>query len=403
MRKVVIVAYKRTPFSRSYPTKPEKDVFNAVRMDESAALLIKEMLRQNKLDKILVDRCIFGCASQMGEQWLYGGRTISILADLPYTIPTVGIDVQCGSSMAAVHHAAMEISLGYSEIVFAGGLEHMTHNPMRQGTYPSPKLLKENRFDPRKIGKTVEDMYDPQGNRYFLPSMGDTAELLAKEGDINKEEMDKWAERSHHLAAEAQTKGFFHDEIMPLEVEQGLIDRDISVRGDTSYEKIASLPPAFVENGLITAGNSSPLNAGAAMVLLMTEEKAKEFGFSPMASIVSLGWGGVDPLVMGKGPVPSSIMALNKAGLSVKDIDFWEINEAFAVVPLWAIKELGLSPDRVNVRGGAIALGHPLGATGARIVGTLARILQEEGKKYGVATACIGGGQGLATVLERYV
>ena len=375
-------------------------------MDDCAAALVRELLKRHRLQPGAVNRCIIGCANQSGEQWLYGGRAVSLLADLPFGTPAMAVDVQCGSSMAAVHLGAMEIAAGYSDVVLVGGLEHMTRVPMRSGTRPNRNLLRENRFDPARIGKTVEQMYDAQEKRYGLPSMGDTAELLAAEGNITREEMDRWAERSHRRAARAYQEGFFSDEILPITVEKEAgefttIDRDQSVRADTSYGKIASLPPAFRADGVITAGNSSPLNAGAAVVLLMSEAKALACGLRPLAKIVSLGWGGVDPLLMGQGPLPASRMALEKAGLKAEDIDFWEINEAFAVVPLWNIKALGIDPEKVNVKGGAIALGHPLGMTGARLVGTLARILAAENGVYGMAAICIGGGQGLATLLRR--
>jgi acetyl-CoA acetyltransferases len=217
--------------------------------------------------------------------------------------------------------------------------------------------------------------------------------------------MDRWSLRSHQLAYKAQQEGYFRGEIIPVEAEQEgrkvVVDRDMSVRPDTSLEKLAQLPPAFRADGVITAGNSSPLNTGASYVLLMSERAVKRYGLQPMARLVSYGFAGVPPAVMGKGPVPASRKALEKAGLTVRDIDLWEINEAFAVVTLYAIKELGIEEDRVNRRGGAIAIGHPLGATGARIIGTLARQLQLEGKDRGVATLCVGGGQGAAVVIER--
>jgi acetyl-CoA C-acetyltransferase len=240
--------------------------------------------------------------------------------------------------------------------------------------------------------------------------MGLTAERLFSEGaekhGITKEEIDKWSLRSHQLAVKAHEDGFFKDEILPIEVTlpdgtKEVIDHDLSVRSTTSLEKIQSLPPAFKEGGMITAGNSSPLNAGASCIMLTSKEKAKSLGITPLATIKSLGWAAVHPAVMGKGPVPASRKALKHAGLEAQDIDFWEINEAFAIVTVWCMKELGIDPEIVNVKGGAIAIGHPLGATGARLSGTLARILNVEHGKYGVATACIGGGQGVATVLER--
>jgi acetyl-CoA acetyltransferase family protein len=218
--------------------------------------------------------------------------------------------------------------------------------------------------------------------------------------------MDAWGARAHQLAAKAQTEGFFEGEILPIEAEQAdgqtmTVDKDQAVRMDATAEGMADLRPAFKEDGVITAGNSSPLNAAATSMVLMSKETAEKKGIKPMATIRSIGFAGVDPTIMGVGPVPASKKALEKAGLKASDIDFWEINEAFAIVTLNAIKELGIDPDKVNVKGGAVAIGHPLGATGTRLVGTLARILNLEGGRYGVATACVGGGQGATTILER--
>ena len=207
------------------------------------------------------------------------------------------------------------------------------------------------------------------------------------------------------LAAKAYEEGYFRDEILPIEVvkdgQKIVVDRDLSVRPNTSLETLSKLPPVFKPGGVITAGNSAPLNSGASLVVLMSGRKVRELGVKPLAKIVSLGWAAVDPSIMGEGPVPASGKALAKAGLRVDDIDLWEINEAFAVVTLNAIKELGIDENRVNIKGGAIAIGHPLGATGARLVGTLARQLQLYGKEYGLATACVGGGQGYAIIIQR--
>jgi len=208
------------------------------------------------------------------------------------------------------------------------------------------------------------------------------------------------------LAAKALAEGYFKGEIIPIEVTladgtKQVIDRDMAIRADTTMEGLAALKPAFRPDGQITAGNSSPLNAGATAMMLMSKEKAKEYKLKPLATIVSMGWAGVEPAIMGKGPVPASKMALKHAGLDVKDIDFWEINEAFCIVALYAIKMLGIDPNKVNVKGGGTAIGHPLGASGTRLVGTLARILDMEGGTYGLANACIGGGQGVATVIKR--
>jgi acetyl-CoA acyltransferase len=218
--------------------------------------------------------------------------------------------------------------------------------------------------------------------------------------------MDRWGTRAHQLASKGYKEGFFKDEILPIEAEQAdgkilVVDRDQAVRDDATFEGMKDLKPAFKPDGVITAGNSSPLNTAAASMILMSKETAKKKGIQPMATLRSIGFAGVDPTIMGVGPIPASRMALQKADLQVKDIDYWEINEAFAIVALNCIKELGIDPDRVNVMGGGTAIGHALGATGIRLVGTLARILKVRGGRYGLANACVGGGQGVATIIQR--
>jgi acetyl-CoA C-acetyltransferase len=237
-------------------------------------------------------------------------------------------------------------------------------------------------------------------------NMGLTAEKLFAQTDYTKEDMDKWGLRSHQRAAQAQEDGYFDGEIMPIEAEQAdgsmmVVNRDQAVRADTTLEGLAALRPAFKKDGVITAGISSPLNAAATSMVLMSKETAKKKGIKPLATIRSIGFAGVDPTIMGHGPVPASRKALDRAGLKASDIDFWEINEAFAIVALNCIKELGLDPETVNVMGGGTAIGHPLGATGIRLTGTLARILESKGGRYGCANACVGGGQGVATIIER--
>ncbi len=404
-REAVIVDYLRSPFSRSRPRQPERDAFNSLRMDDVTAKLIQELVKKTGIDPKEIDDVLTGTAFPAGEQWIYGGRAVAFLAGLPVEVPAQCIDRQCASSMSAVHQGAMEIQLGYSDIVFSCGMEHMTHNPM-----PGPGIEME------RITVEVNSRFfsDPELEKYDMATsffMGMTAEKLFEyrrknPPHITKKEMDEWSFKSHQKAAKALEEEFFKGEIMPVEVTladgtKKVIDRDLSIRAETTLEKIESLPPAFTEDGAITAGNSSPLNAGATAMILMSKEKAKEYGLKPMAKIVSMGWAGVDPTMMGLGPVPASRKALKHAGLEVGDIDFWEINEAFAVVALNAIKELGIDPERVNVKGGAVAIGHPLGATGARLVGTLARILDVEDGTYGLATPCVGGGQGTATIIER--
>jgi acetyl-CoA C-acetyltransferase len=399
-REAVIVDYRRSAFSRSRPREPEKDVFNGLRMDAVAGTLIKELIKRTKVNVKEINDIIVGTAFPVGEQWTYGGRNVVFQAELPFEVPAEQIDRQCGSSMSTVHTGAMEIMLGYSDIVISCGIEHMTHNPM-----PGPGI------DPSRIMTKPDAAFitDERFKKYdFMTAvnMGLTAEKLFSESGFTREDMDKWALRSHQLAAKALAEGYFKGEIMPIEVTladgtKQVIDCDMSIRADTTMEGLAALKPPFRPDGQITAGNSSPLNAGATAIMLMSKEKAKEYNLKPLATIVSMGWAGVDPTVMGKGPVPASKMALKHAGLDVKDIDFWEINEAFCIVALYAIKELGIKPEKVNVKGGATAIGHPLGASGTRLVGTLARILNMEGGTYGLANACIGGGQGVATIIKR--
>jgi acetyl-CoA C-acetyltransferase len=399
-REAVIVDYLRSGFSRSRPREPEKDVFNGLRMDAVSGMLIKELIKRTKINAKEINDVIVGTAMPVAEQWTYGGRTSVFQAELPFEVPAEQIDRQCGSSMSTIHAGAMEIMLGYSDIVISCGIEHMTHIPMAVQPTDPKYILRQP--DPAFVTDERFKKYD------FLTAMnmGLTAEKLLVESGLTREDMDKWALRSHQLAAKALAEGYFKGEIIPIEVTladgtKQVIDRDMAIRADTTMEGLAALKPAFRPDGQITAGNSSPLNAGATAMMLMSKEKAKEYKLKPLATIVSMGWAGVEPAIMGKGPVPASKMALKHAGLDVKDIDFWEINEAFCIVALYAIKMLGIDPNKVNVKGGGTAIGHPLGASGTRLVGTLARILDMEGGTYGLANACIGGGQGVATVIKR--
>ncbi len=393
MEDVYIVQYRRTPFSRSRPNDPERDVFNSIRMDEALALLINNSLDETGVKPEEIGDVITGCALQAGENWMYGGKHPALLSKLPVTVPSMALDRACASSLNAIYIGAMEIMTGNSSVILAGGMEHMTHVPLGNNPHITPNM---------KLILRPEYMKLDMNTGY---SMGLTAEKLADLTGIEKSEMDRFSLRSHKLAAKAIEEGYFDGEIMPVDVEINgetkTITSDQSVRPHTTLEQISSLPPAFKSDGKITAGNSSPLNAGASLVMLMSASKVKEYGLTPMAKIVAAGWAGVEPSVMGLGPVPASRKTLKKAGMDADDIDLWEINEAFAVVVLNAIKELGIEEDRVNIHGGAIAIGHPLGATGARMAGTLARILKEKGKDYGMATLCVGGGQGFSVILER--
>lgn len=398
MKEVVIAGYLRTAQSRSRPNDPARDWFNKMRADELLGKLLPETIKRTGIDAKEIDDFIVGCATGVSEQFSFGGRFPLFLANLPETIAAKSVDQQCGSAMAGIHIGFMEIAMDFADVVMVGGMEHMTRVPMggplidRGAIKPNMSLFMAPEYQHWDVMTAM--------------NMGLTAEKLFAQNDFTKEDMDKWGVRSHERAAKAQEAGFFKDEILPIEAEQAdgtvmTVDTDQAVRGDTTLEGISQLRPAFKKDGVITAGISSPLNAAATSMILMSKETAKKKGIKPLATIRSIGFAGVDPTIMGHGPVPASEKALEKAGLKASDIDFWEINEAFCIVALNCIKALGLDPDTVNVMGGGTAIGHALGATGARLTGTLARILNEKGGRYGCANACVGGGQGVATIIER--
>jgi acetyl-CoA acyltransferase len=398
MREVVITGYLRTAQSRSRPKDPARDVFCRYRSEELLAKLMPELTKRNGIKPEELDDFIVGCATAVGEQWEYGGRFPIFLANFPKTLAAKFVDQQCGSSMAAIHMGFMEIATDNADIVMVGGMEHMTRVPMGGVT-----------SDSGMVAPNLALFSAPEYLHWDMMTtlnMGLTAQKLLVQSGLTREDMDKWSLRSHQLAAKAQAQGFFDDEILPIEAEQAdgtvlTVKTDQAVRADTTLESLAQLAPAYRKDHLVTAGNSSPLNAAASTMILMAKETAEAKGIKPMATIRSIGFAGVDPTIMGAGPVPASQKALKKAGLQAQDVDYWEINEAFAIVALNCIKELGLNPDKVNINGGGVAIGHALGATGIRLVGTLARILEKKNARYGCANACVGGGQGVATVIER--
>jgi len=398
MREVVIAGYLRTAQSRSRPNDPGRDWFHKLRSDELLAKLLPEVIQRTGIKAEEIDDFIVGSATGVSEQWSYGGRFPIFLANLPETIPAKFVDQQCGSSMGGIHIGFLEIAAGFADVVMVGGMEHMTRVPM------GGPLLEKGAIAPNM--RLFTDPAYKHWDMMTTMNMGLTAEKLFAQSGFTKEDMDRWGTRAHQLAARAQKEGFFKDEILPIEAEQAdgskmIVDRDQAVREDATLEGMKDLKPAFKPDGVITAGNSSPLNAAATSMILMSQETAKKKRIQPMATIRSIGFAGVDPTLMGIGPVPASRKALEKAGLQVRDIDYWEINEAFCIVALNCIKELGIDPERVNVMGGGTAIGHPLGATGIRLVGVLARILETKGGRYGCANACVGGGQGVATIIER--
>ena len=390
---VYLVYFKRTAFSRSRPKDPERDVFNGIRMDEALGRLIKKSVEDTGIRAEEISDVITGCAIQADENWTYGGRHAVFLAGLPFDVPGMSLDRACASSLNAITIGSMEIATGNADIILAGGMEHMTHVPLSDNPHIKPNIKLLVRPEYRKY----------EMNTSY--SMGLTAEKLAGLRNIKRDEMDRYSLESHKLAAKAQEENFFKGEILPIDVEKDgdiiTVDRDQSIRADTTMEGLQKLQPAFTKDGVITAGNSSPLNAGASLVMLMSGKKVREYGLKPLAKVSTFAWAAVDPSIMGEGPVPASRKLMAKAGLKAEDIDFWEINEAFAAVALNAMKEIGIEREKVNVKGGAIAIGHPLGATGARLAGTVSRILNEKKKDRGIATLCVGGGQGYSVLLER--
>ena len=392
MKDVYITYYKRTPFSRAKPDNPSRDVYNGVSMDVLFSKLIRDSLSTGINPEEIGD-VITGCAIQAGENWTYGGRHQVLLSELPVSVPSMSIDRACSSSLNATAIGAMEIQTGNSDIVLAGGMEHMTHVPLYNDPY---------------IKYNSELMENPRYSKYDMDvsyHVGLTAEKLAQINNISREEMDKFSYDSQRLTARSIEEGYFRDEILPVTVpHEGntrTVDIDQTPRPNTTLEQMRQLKPAFKENGRVTAGNSPPLSSGASLLMIMSGKKLKEYGLKPLARVIDYAAAGVDPTIMGHGPVPATEKLLKKNNLSTDDIDYWEINEAFAVVALNAMKHLNIDRKRVNIHGGSIAIGHPLGATGARIAGTLARTLQEKKADIGVATLCVGGGQGYSLLIER--
>lgn len=381
----VIVDAVRTPIGRSHP---DRGVFRETRADDMAAACVSAVLQRQSFDPARVDDLILGCANQSLEQGANVARLVTLLAGLPPSVPGATVNRLCGSGMEAVRLAVLAIETGNATAVVAGGLEHMHHLPMGHGIDLHPRL-----------GRHVSQA---------ALRMGLAAEYLAQSQGISRERQDRFALESHRRAAAAHAAGHFSSELIavPGRDERGrwtLVSRDIPVRQDTSLAALAALPPAFLpELGSVTAGNSSPLSDGATACLIMDEKAAIEAGRKPLAVVRATAVVGIEPSLMGLGPVPATRLALDRAGLRLADIDLIEINEAFAAQTLACLDALELDGQRVNVRGGAIALGHPLGASGARIVASLAHAMRDSEARFGLAALCIGFGQGMAMVLERY-
>jgi acetyl-CoA acyltransferase len=372
MKPVVIAGYLRSPFHFSH-----KGGLAKTRPDDIAATVVKELLVRSKLDPVLIEDLILGCAFPEGEQGLNVARLIVLLAGLPHCIAGQTINRFCGSSMQSIHSAAGAIQMGAGDVFICAGVESMTRIPM-SGFNPMPH----------------PDMAVSLPGAYM--GMGQTAENVATRYNISRAAQEEFAAASHQRAAAAQVAGKLKDEIIAVNGVQ----EDGCIRAETTVAKLAELKLAFAEKGTVTAGTSSPLTDGAAATLVASEEFAKRYNLPILARIKSIAVAGCAPEIMGIGPVVATQKALSRAGLSIKDIDIIELNEAFAAQSLACVQDLGLDLTKVNIDGGAIALGHPLGATGARITGEAAALLQREGKRYALATQCIGGGQGITTILE---
>ena len=353
-----------------------------MRPDDVASIVVKELVERTGIRPELIEDVIVGCAFPEGEQGFNLARMITFLSGLPNSVAGVTINRFCGSSMQAIHDAAGRIAMGSGEAFICGGVESMTRIPMTG-------------FNPMPNPELVADY--PEA----FTSMGITAENLAEQRNISRERQEEFAVKSHQKAAGAQTAGSLASEIVGIQTDDGLVEIDGCIRADTDAETLSGLRPAFDVNGTVTAGTASPLTDGVAFMLVCSEDFAKSNGLTPLARILSTAVSGCDPELMGIGPVEASRKALKRAGLELDDIDLVELNEAFAAQSIAVIEELGLDVDKVNLDGGAIALGHPLGASGARITGKAAQLLHRNGAKTALVTMCIGGGQGIATVLER--
>ncbi len=393
----VIVSAVRTPIGRYAGTLKD------MRPDDLGALAIAEAVKRAGIDPALVEDVYMGCANQSGEDNRNVARMSLLLAGLPVEAAGVTVNRLCGSGLQAVINAAQAIRSGEGDVFVAGGVESMTRAPFVMGKSDSAfgrgMKLEDTTLGWRFINPRLSEMYYPY-------TMGETAENVAEKWKVSRQAQDEFAYTSQMRTAAAQEAGRFKDEIVPVQVagpkkgQSVLFDTDEHPRADTTLEKLASLKPAFKAGGSVTAGNASGINDGSAALVLTSYARAKALGLKPMARVVTGAVAGVDPAYMGVGPIPASRKALQRAGISVADLDLTEINEAFASQSLACVQDLGLDPEKVNVNGGAIALGHPLGASGARLLTTLLYELRRRGGHYGLATMCIGVGQGIAAVVE---
>lgn len=383
MKTAVVIDGVRTPIGRAHK---EKGFYRDVRSDDLAVACVTALLRRTGIPPTEIEDLVLGNTQQTLEQGLNVARFVGLMAGIPSSAAAATVNRLCGSSLQALNQAAHAIMAGAEDVQIVGGLEHMHHLPMDHGVDLNPKVYRQT-----SRGAML---------------MGVTAEFLAQTQGISREDQDRFALRSHQRAAAAQSAGEFEKEMVPVHArdEAGrrfLADYDQCVRGESTLETLAALEPAFLpRGGTVTAGNSSPLNDGAAALLVMSEDKAKSLGLQPLARIRATAVAGVDPCVMGTGPVPATHKVLGKLGMSLREIGLIELNEAFAAQSLACLRALDADEEKVNVRGGAIALGHPLGASGARIATTLVHAMRDRQCEWGLATMCIGAGQGIATVFQ---
>jgi 3-oxoadipyl-CoA thiolase len=396
MEDAIILSATRTPIGRY------GGVLKDVRPDDLGALVIDEAVRRAKIDPGSIEDVILGCANQAGEDNRNVARMSLLLAGLPISVAGQTVNRLCGSGLQAINSAAQAIQTGAGDTFVAGGVESMTRAPFVLGksdaAFGRNMKLEDSTLGWRFVNPQMAAMHHPY-------SMGETAENVAERHHISRVEQDAYALRSHQRAVAAQQSGLFAQEIISVTIPQKkgaevVVSQDEHPRADTSLEKLAALKAVFRKNGSVTAGNAAGINDGAAALVLMARSKAEELGLQPRARIVATAVAGVDPAYMGLGPIPATRKVLQREGLGIQDMDLIELNEAFAVQVLQCARELGIDEEKLNVNGGAIALGHPLGCSGARLIVTLLHELERRGGRYGLATMCIGVGQGIATILE---
>ena len=398
MKEAVIVAAVRTPMGR------HSGILKEIRTDDLGAYIIAKLVEKTGINKEEIEDVYFGCTNQAGEDSRNVARNASLLAGLPYTIPGATVNRLCGSGLEAVNQAARAVQTDHGDLFVAGGVESMTRGPWVMAKPANSFQRGDVTLYDSSLGWRFPNKR--MGELYSLINNGETAENVAEKYQISRKDQDEFALGSHQKAVKAHEEGRLRDELIPVEIPQRngaprIYDKDEGPRPDTSLEKLATLQPSFKKNGTVTAGNSSPLSDGAAALLVTTPEKAEQLKLKPLARVIASAAAGVHPNYMGIGPIPATQKALKRAGLTIDQIDLVELNEAFASQVLACVRELGIDPQKLNVNGGAIALGHPLGCSGARLMTTLIHEMKKRGSHYGLATMCIGVGQGIATIVER--